>query len=244
MSADKPFIVDACVVMNPAGVADLVEARLRALDGRVDLCVVLLHGEAGALKTDRFQAWSKRLVVATLPAYPDDVADNEWARDKHLRGTLPGVLKRCAGDKLRPGDVVMISSEEELPDPRVVRAAAEATANRYGAMSFQQTIYCAQFAWRLRHAWCGTVVTTVDRLMRHGAQFFRDGRDGWDAVLDGGACLTGFGRGVTDTADDAHRQRASPPEWWPVGYMPDGWFVVSEDDEDEDEVEDDPPLPQ
>lgn len=243
MSTDG-LLVDACVVANPAGAADLIESRLRALGDRVDLCVVLVHGKTDALESARFTPWRKKLLVANLAKSDgaDDNDDDEWAREKRLRDTLPGVLRRLyPAERLGPRTVVLLSNEDELPDPRVVRATADAVRDRYGAMSFRQQIYCRQFAWRLRHAWCGTVATTADRLLRHGAQFFRDGRDGWDAVVDGGVRLAGFG-GRDDAVDGAHRERASPPEWWPDGFMPDAWFVVP-DDSDDEQCEPDPPLP-
>lgn len=103
---------------------DLLEARLRLLEGVVDRFVLCeapftFRGKPKALafaeSGERFARWRDRIIPLVYPGPPDDDPwQNEWKQRDFLATALAG----CA-----PEDLILLSDCDEIPDPRNVGVA-------------------------------------------------------------------------------------------------------------------------
>lgn len=193
-------IIDACIASDEL---DHLETRFALLESKVHLFLVVSSMQTFTKETragdplkvledpnGRFAKWHAKIVRGLIPEFPPDLKD-EWARENYQRNAIVEVVRQRT--KARPGDIVMISDVDEYPNPAVIRPAAEFVRKGAGAVSFDQSFYYYSFAWKKKYTWRGTVMTTVEELFKRGAQYFRNGRDGWDAIQNGGVHLSYFG---------------------------------------------------
>lgn len=193
-------IIDACIASNEL---DHLETRFALLDSKINHFVVVSSLQTFTLETQtedplkalddpngRFAPWHRKIVRCTIDQFPAELKD-EWARENFQRNAILKVVQHRL--KVRPNDLVMISDVDEYPNPEVIRSAAEYVRTGAGAVTFEQDFFYYSFAWEKKYKWRGTVMTTVAELNKRGAQFFRDGRNGWDAIKHGGVHLSYFG---------------------------------------------------
>jgi beta-1,4-mannosyl-glycoprotein beta-1,4-N-acetylglucosaminyltransferase len=104
-----------------SGELDLLEVRLRLLEGAVDYFVLCeapftFRGNPKPLwfaeSAGRFSAWRDRIIALVYPGpLDDDPWQNEWKQRDYLATALAG----CD-----PNDLVLLSDCDEIPDPRNV----------------------------------------------------------------------------------------------------------------------------
>ena len=118
------MIIDCFTFFNEL---DLLEIRLRELDGVVDRFVLveatLTHqGKPKPLwyaeNKERFAAWHHKLTHVVVDTYPESDG-NAWVYEQHQRNRILDGLTGIAAD-----DHVMISDVDEIPQPDAVRRAA------------------------------------------------------------------------------------------------------------------------
>jgi len=193
-------VIDACIASDEL---DHLETRFALLDAKVNLFVVVSSMQTFTCDTrpedplkeledpdGRFGPWHSKIIRGVIPEFSPELKD-EWARENFQRNSILQVIQKRT--KVGPGDLVMISDVDEYPNPDKVRPAAEFVRKGAGAVTFEQDFHYYSFAWMKKYKWRGTVMTTVAELAKRGPQFFRDGRDGWDAIKDGGVHLSYFG---------------------------------------------------
>lgn len=105
---------------------DLLELRLRTLDKVVDRFVlaegtVTYQGESKPLyfeeNRSRFSEFADRIVYVRVDDFPANPAGDAWLYERHQRESL-----RRETARLHPGDVMIISDVDEIPDPAVITA--------------------------------------------------------------------------------------------------------------------------
>lgn len=196
-SSDAPRIIDACIAHNEL---DMLEARFWCMEDHVTAFVVVDSAQTFTLrqkdgdalaelsnKEGRFKRWADRILRVHIKEFPAQLKD-EWARENFQRNAISEALQ-----KIQPllSDVVMVSDVDEIPHPGMLKAAAKAVQD-LGCVSFRQTFHYYDFGWAKKYPWNGTVMVRVSEFVKHPPQFFRNGRDQWDAVSDGGVHLSFF----------------------------------------------------
>jgi hypothetical protein len=173
---------------------DLLELRLRTLDGVVDRFVLCeapftfrgapkpLHFAAAG---ERFAPWRERLTVLTYPEPPsDDPWTNEWGQRDFLATALTG----CAS-----GDLVLIGDCDEIPDPRLAGRRPAAGGIVVHRMMLSQG-YVNRAAAGGARVWDGTRGLAAGDVARYGSlslvrKWTGPGRE----IVEGGWHFTSLG---------------------------------------------------
>ena len=196
------MLVDAFMFYNEF---DVLELRLEALDGYVDL-FVLVEAEVNHIggpkplffsqNKDRYAKWAHKIrhVVVTAAESPTD--KNPWAREKYQRACILRGLE--AGEMLdgtpmtRVGDdaLVMISDVDEIPD--MAKVPWENMPHAIISVHMWLFMYSLKYLCETE-PWYGTVITTAALVREHGPNSFRDNRWTFPVVQYAGWHLSSFG---------------------------------------------------
>ncbi|MBA4067326.1 MAG: hypothetical protein C0501_27180 [Isosphaera sp.] len=183
---------------------DVLDLRLRELDKVADRFVLVESTvtHAGRPKPlhfaenrGRYAAFADRIVhvvVEDSPASPDP-----WDRERHQREAIRRGLTGC-----RPGDLVLVSDVDEIPNPAAVRAGRPGD----GVRVFEQ-YYCWYSLDLYSGFWHGTRSAPFAAVDRVGPQRLR--RSAGRLVRDGGwhfTCLGGAEKVVEKIQATAHQE--------------------------------------
>jgi hypothetical protein len=149
---------------------DLLELRLRELDGFVDEFIAVQGEEthAGVSKpmyldpdAPRWKPWDKRLRSVTVPRLPH--AADRWEREREMRHVKKGALA-----EYQPDDLVILSCVDEIPDTALLAGtAAQITTDVWAG--FIPTCYYYYLNLRCERALPGIQWARVSTVRKYGA---------------------------------------------------------------------------
>jgi len=156
---------------------DILEIRLRELDGIVDRFVAIQCEETHAGLTKpiyldpsdpRWAPWAGRLTTAIIP--PTRNAKNRWDRERAPRDATVSLLADLADD-----DVVLMSDVDEIPETKTVAAhIGSLTSDVWVGFALMCCAYYLNLRTPGRHL-C-VALARMDTVRRIGGQGFRDQR--------------------------------------------------------------------
>lgn len=156
---------------------DLLELRLRELDGVVDRFVAVQSVETHAgipkpihLDTldPRWEPWRGRLQTVILPAMPE--AKNRWERENATRHVLRDVLADASDH-----DVVIISDCDEIPEARQVAEWSPLTSHS-NWVGFTARCYFYYLNLRTHRPFKCIALARVSTVRDLGAQAIREAK--------------------------------------------------------------------
>lgn len=213
------MILDAFPFFNEV---DLLELRLRVLDGLVDRHVLVQSEETHSgrpkpltFKIDdpRWAPWREKIVPVVVPRMPE--AKDFWVRENAARHAMNPAIR-----ELEPDDLVIVSDVDEMPDPEVVRDMMPALTP-LAWVGFRVPTFYYYLNLQVRKPFRCIALARADTAQRTGAQGLRNGRHsppigpitgGWHFSYQGGveairAKLAAFAHGEYNTpfyTDPAH----------------------------------------
>jgi beta-1,4-mannosyl-glycoprotein beta-1,4-N-acetylglucosaminyltransferase len=204
------MIIDAIMFFNEL---DILEARLHELDSVVDKFVIVesleRHGSPEAKPSFIAGNWSvvkpfeHKLKYLCLPRLepPHTSRDSSWPRENFHRNALMDCLPEFASGS----DLLMISDCDEIPRASVL--ASNFHVLRSGVHSLNQDMFYYDVNNYIGK-WNGTVIASVDEVMRQGGpQALRNRRDDWPHLDNSGwhfSYFGGFDRVMTKLRSFAH----------------------------------------
>ena len=176
---------------------ELLKMRLEELDDVVDYFVLVesvetqrggqkpLYFAGNAPLFEKFQ--SKIIYIANTEKHP---RMTPWEREHFQRNLISQGLKHC---ELQ--DIIMISDLDEIPRPSKIAFLSELLNKRiYRTIAFEQDQYLYQLNRPTPTVrWRGTVATTYRNFKKHEPQHFRDRRNLYYAISNGGWHFTWMG---------------------------------------------------
>lgn len=180
-------LVDAFPFYNEL---DVLELRLKLLYDKVDRFVIVESPEthSGVPKPlffqenkERFSRWSDKIRHVIAPVSTDKTI---WGREKFQRDCIMMGLDGVSSDAM-----VMISDADEIPDLDVVMKQNTSQVTSLHMIMFE---YSFDYIFT-GEKWIGTVITTLDLLITHRPNFFRDHRWNFPVLEEAGWHLSSFG---------------------------------------------------
>lgn len=187
------MIIDAFTFFNEL---DLLEVRLSTLYPVVDRFIIVEADRTQTLKhkpfyffdnRDRFKKFSDKIIYVLVTDCPQSNDGNLWKMENFQRNCI----KRGLGG-LKPTDVVMISDLDEIPDPNVVKKAAEMDGANCLAFGMSFHAYYANLI-SPKKGWIGTVMTKVETLNVVEPQDLRNVKDSAPRIDNAGWHLSWLG---------------------------------------------------
>jgi len=165
---------------------DLLELRLRELDGLVDLCIAYQCEETHSglpkpihLDPDapRWTPWRGKLQTVILPRLE---TDDRYVRENAPRHQMTLDLQQFADD-----DLVLLSDCDEIPSAEAVRAAVPSLTQTEWA-GFAMPAFYYSMNLRVPGTWKAIALARVDTARRLGLQTIRDRRTHPPVLVEGG----------------------------------------------------------
>ena len=161
---------------------DLLELRLRELDGTVDEFIAIQGAETFAgiaqepsldLDAPRWALWRGRLRSVVAGRYPE--APCRWTRENAQREAVRPLLDDYPDDAL-----VLHEDADEIPNAETVRYWATRMDGRW--VGFRLKLFYYYLNLRCMWGWSGIALTTLGTFRRHGPNYFRDRRKAPDIL--------------------------------------------------------------
>lgn len=194
------MIIDCCLFLNEL---DMLEARLEYLNDHVDFFVVVesnytfngnekpYHIQANM---DRFEKYSSKLIYSPVDIsiagydFTDLSLGNRWAMERQQRNALAQPL-----DRFGPKDIVIMGDIDEIPNRNAISLAVDAVRRGERAVTIEQDLFYFNFNQLNKNKWPGTVFSTVEQVRGYTPQLFRENRDSYPRVHNGGWHLSFWG---------------------------------------------------
>jgi beta-1,4-mannosyl-glycoprotein beta-1,4-N-acetylglucosaminyltransferase len=169
---------------------ELLELRFMELGDLVDYFVVVeadkTHsGRPKPFNFDlaRYQPWQAKIIYVRVTDLPDASPEQPWLAENFQRNAIMRALERLA----RPGDQIMVSDADEIPNPRAIMECLQ----RPTTTILKQRLYYYYVNNQARRNWGGTAIATYGTFrcpqdlrcsaMRHGVGTYppNDPYGGW-----------------------------------------------------------------
>ena len=200
------MIIDCFMFFNEL---DIIEGRMEYLYDVVDRFVIVEADitHSGLKKpynfqsnSDRYKKYSDKIIYCPISISVDDYVFDldpkkleertsaQWQIENYQRNCILQALETFS-----PFDVVMISDADEIPSKSAISSIPKLLNPSCPAITLVQDMFYYNFNQKQVNLWSGTVATTIRYLKEKQPQFFRDHRDSFRKVSNGGWHLSYWG---------------------------------------------------
>jgi beta-1,4-mannosyl-glycoprotein beta-1,4-N-acetylglucosaminyltransferase len=114
-----------------------------------------------------------------------DFSSPQWKIENEHRNKIINGLRF-----FNPKDFVIISDVDEIPLKSAIISSSQNLSDKRIAITFEQDMFYYNFKQRQVNKWCGSVITTNQKVMELSPQFFRDQRWNLPKITNGGYHLS------------------------------------------------------